>query len=93
MMLCSEWLQRRASGSLATREFFADAMDYYRSQLASPPPLFAVASDDYAWCSEMFKGAGDVILANAAPTELRSRANAVLFDLALLSKCQHSVIR
>ena len=47
--------------------------------------VFVVASDDHKWCQEMFATENDVIMTNFDnPAEL---------DLAILSQCDHSIIR
>jgi hypothetical protein len=55
---------------------------------------FIVSSDNYQWCAWAFGNRSDVTMANAAPWELRgNEQEAIFFDLAVLSKCNHSVTR
>ena len=47
--------------------------------------VFIVASDDHKWCQEMFATENDVIMTNFD--------NSAELDLAILSQCDHSIIR
>ena len=50
--------------------------------------VFIVASDDRKWCQEMFAKEDDVVM-----TQKHHLANRAELDLAILSQCNHSIIR
>ena len=47
--------------------------------------VFIVASDDHKWCQKMFADEENMVMTN--PT------NSPGLDLAILSRCNHSIIR
>ena len=58
---------------MASKKFFTDSMEHFRTSLPSNEKLvFLVASDDYKWCRRMFKDMEDVVLADEAPVEIRN---------------------
>lgn len=88
-----EWMKWRLDGSLASKSYFLKAMDIMRARHNSNRTklLFLVGSDDPDWCKEVFKSLDDVIVINT----IHSKYSNVqpTWDLALMSACEHSILR
>ncbi|KAL0270143.1 UNVERIFIED_CONTAM: hypothetical protein PYX00_007639 [Menopon gallinae] len=77
------WKTRRAV--VADEEFFAQAMNYFRSKYRNT--VFVVVSDDPVWCKIHLSGVdGDVFIASKAGVTGPGQ------DLATMSACNHSII-
>ena len=86
----SVWLEKKVNGRLLSKLYFQKAMDYFRQKYATTQSnvTFIVASDDKTWCREMFKDSPDVVFTPRKPGE-----KSVVFDLAVLALCNHSITR
>ena len=86
----SVWLEKKVNGRLLSKLYFQKAMDYFRDKYttAQSNVTFIVASDDKTWCREMFKDSPDVVFTPRKPGE-----KSVVFDLAVLALCNHSITR
>ena len=62
-----------------------EAKAYLQRKFLHSKLVFIVASDDRKWCQEMFAKEEDMMM-----THLANRAG---LDLAILSQCNHSIIR
>ena len=82
----SVWLEKKVNGRLLSKLYFQKAMDYFRDKYSNV--IFILASDDKTWTREMFKDASDVVFTPRKPGE-----QSVVFDLAVLSLCNHSITR
>ena len=58
---------------------------YLEEKFPHSKMVFIVASDDHKWCHEMFANQNDVKMTNCD--------NSAELDLAILSQCDHSIIR
>ena len=58
-------------GKVVSTLFYETAMDYFIAKHGKKSIIFVVISDDMSWCAKMFNKRTDVILASAAPRELR----------------------
>ena len=98
-VLCRKHLWSQGS-QLVSNMYFAKAMDYYRRTYNSghAAVLFVVASDDYEWCYRAFGDKpDDVVMVQSAPQALRPYYAGETFnrqfDMAVLARCNHSIIR
>ena len=86
-----DYLDKRFRGDSAGNElkikaFFKMAFQRYRREFERP--IFVVASDDPKWCADNFKNESDLhILSDSG----QSSPEAVFFDFAALSNCNHSI--
>lgn len=73
---------RTRTVSLAEPDYFHRAIDYFERKFADV--LFAVLSDDPAWCERHLAAGRDnvKVLSGSKPAE----------DLALMASCNHSII-
>ena len=62
-----------------------EAKLYLEEKFPHSKMVFIVASDDHKWCQEMFSDEGNMVMTNPA--------NSAGLDLAILSRCNHSIIR
>ena len=62
-------------GNVVSKLFYETAMDYFITKHGKKNMIFVVISDDMSWCAKMFNERTDVILASAAPRELRLVVN------------------
>jgi hypothetical protein len=87
------WLFRRGFGDLASRPYFLEAMNIFRKKYvtSSTAVLFVIASDDMAWCKKMFLNEIDVVLTSSSSSKFSKQQPT--FDLAILSHCNHSILR
>jgi len=89
-----EWMNTNARGGfVASQRFYLTAMEYYRSKYNSVTKtvVFVMASDDDKWCQKMFSNFSDVFFTSSSTTNLSKQQPT--FDLAVLSSCNHSIIR
>ena len=88
-----DWMITHAKGGfVASQKFYLSAMEYYRNKYNSETltVVFVMASDDDEWCMKMFGNMSDVILTSILTIEFFNHQPT--FDLAILSKCNHSII-
>ena len=84
---CAEHLMIVFKGGLISAQYFHKAMDEYRNQFVKSSKdvlMFVVASDDLQWCKDNFKNLTDVFYVDDG--------NSPLLDLAIMSKCNHSIV-
>ena len=62
-----------------------EAKAYLQQKFPHSKMVFIVASDDPKWCQKMFAKEENMIMTNSA--------NSPGLDLAILSQCNHSIIR
>ena len=62
-----------------------EAKAYFLKKFPHSKMVFIVASDDPKWCQKMFATEENMIMTNSA--------NSPGLDLAILSQCNHSIIR
>ena len=62
-----------------------EAKSFLQQKMLNSKIVFIVASDDHKWCHEMFASQNDV--------KMTSCDNSAELDLAILSQCDHSIIR
>jgi len=88
-----DWLLLKNYGNLTSRAYFLEAMNIYRKKYvtSSTAVLFVIASDDMAWCKKMFLNENDVVLTSSSSSKFSKRQPT--FDLAILSQCNHSILR
>jgi len=89
-----DWMKNQGhSGFLASQKYYLSAMEYYRNNYSSSNTtvVFIVASDDDQWCRKMFGNMSDVVFTSSSTT-LLSRQQPT-YDLAVLSHCNHSILR
>jgi hypothetical protein len=88
-----KWLLEKGYGKLASREYFVAAMNTFRKKYvtSSTAVLFVIASDDVKWCKAMFANESDVVLAASSSSKFSKQQPT--FDLAILSQCDHSILR
>ena len=53
--------------------------------------LFVMASDDPKWCQDMFSNDTNVILTSTFQNQITKQQPT--FDMAVLSHCNHSIVR
>jgi hypothetical protein len=58
---------------------------------SSSAVLFVMASDDDKWCKDMFANETDVVFTSSLTSPFSEKQPT--FDLAILSQCNHSIIR
>jgi hypothetical protein len=69
-------------------------MDHFRESHPDKRVVFVVASDDYRWCKRNFRNSNDTFMASSVEAaELRNKGNEVGFDLAVVARCQHAILR
>ena len=88
-----DWMITYAQGGfVASHKFYLSAMEHYRNKYNSETStvVFVMASDDDEWCMKMFGNMSDVILTSILTIEFFNHQPT--FDLAILSKCNHSII-
>jgi hypothetical protein len=80
-------------GQLVSSKFVRQAMDAFRQKFSTPKNdvVFVMASDDSKWCAEMFSNDTDVYLVSTLASKLSPKQPT--FDLAVLTNCNHSIIR
>ena len=67
-------------------------MDLFRKKYRNQV-VFVLSSDDLRWSGNMFRNARDVAFAARAEQRTREGVDSVPFDMAVLSKCNHSIVR
>ncbi len=87
------WLSNYNYGDLASRAYFSEAMSIFRKKYVtlSTAILFVIASDDMDWCERMFLNESDVVLTSSSSSNFSNLQPT--FDLAILSQCNHSILR
>ncbi len=87
------WLFQKGYGDLASRAYFLEAMSIFRKKYVTPlgAVLFVIASDDMDWCEKMLLNEDDVVLTSSSSSTFSKQQPT--FDLAILSQCNHSIIR
>jgi len=58
---------------------------------SSSAVLFVMASDDDKWCKDMFANETDIVFTSSFSSPFLEKQPT--FDLAILSQCNHSIIR
>ncbi len=88
-----EWLSFRHNGKLVSKTYYETTMNYFKSKYAtnSTTVLFVMASDDIAWVKDMFGHDEDVVLVSTYSSPFANKQP--IFDMAVLSQCNHSIIR
>ena len=79
------FLKRTYNGRLLSKKYFMEAKSFLQQKMLNSKLVFIVASDDHKWCHEMFASQDDVKMTNCD--------NSAELDLAILSQCDHSIIR
>jgi len=88
------WMTTYAQGGfVASQRFYLTSMESFRTKYNSENStlVFVMGSDDDQWCRKMFGNMSDVIYTSSATTNLSKQQPT--FDLAVLSSCNHSIIR
>jgi len=87
------WMSEKGYGQVASSEYFLSAMDIFRKRYvtSSTAVLFVVASDDVNWHEKMFLNESDVVLTSTSSSKFSKQKPT--FDLAILSQCNHSILR
>ena len=89
-----DWMTKLGHGGfVASQKFYLIAMKIYRNKYNSPSSkiVFIMASDDDQWCRKMFGNVSDIVFASSS-TSLFSKQQPT-FDLAIMSQCNHSIMR
>ena len=70
-------------------------MDHFRQKFrnSTHEVLFVMASDDIGWCQQMFANDTDADVVFASTASKMLAVKQPTFDLAVLSLCNHSIIR
>ena len=85
----SVYLRDHFKANLTSTAFFRDAMNKFKSELGKRVKLL-MASDDPQWLKEHFGNRSDVVIVSGFRS---SNVDPIGFDLAVLSKCHHSIFR
>ena len=65
------WLAKRVKGKLASALYFSAAIAWFEKKYGRENTIFVVATDDYKWSHNVFKGLRNVAFASNAPQQLR----------------------
>lgn len=80
-----DYVKTRFNLSVVGVEYFEAAIKYFRNRPKFGKPVFLVVSDDMAWAEQNLKGP-DIFYASKGGVDYPGH------DLALLSRCNHSII-
>ena len=91
--LLSSFFCSRHDGSLTSSTYIDTAMDIFRQKYGtnSTTVLFIMASDDLKWCQEKFSRHADVVFTSSFESKFSEKQPT--FDLAVLTQCNHSILR
>ncbi|KAL1491253.1 hypothetical protein ABEB36_011874 [Hypothenemus hampei] len=77
------YIKRKYNGILASKQFYINAMNYYRDKFKNC--LFLFISDDPTWCFKNYSYLKDVYIVGY------TKKTTAFEDLALMSACNHSI--
>jgi len=88
-----DWMKSEGHGFVASQKYYLIAIEYYRNKYNSfnSTAVFIMASDDDQWCRKMFGNMSDVVFTSSSTTLLSKQQPT--YDLAVLSHCNHSILR
>ena len=78
-------LKNLFKGRLLSKRYFMEAKLYLEEKFPHSKMIFIVASDDPKWCQKMFADEDNMVMTDPS--------NSAGLDLAILSHCNHSIIR